>query len=683
MGSKNPMKTNDNSQKNIQNPNNSIKNKKVLKNLNKLNTDRLFILSPTVFEEKDIECSRNDFSQERIDHVILGYIGKAIKAMHKQSKIFYSIKAIRKDKIKKSGLINTLNKYIDIMYKVDNCFFLRLLNHYEDDTNLCLIFQYINQVTLLNKIKLNELTKEKIYKYLKQILEALLYLHSKKICFVSLEPESILIDDNDNVRLTDYAYSKISGSDSNTREGFKTDNNIFINCYTAPELISYNKGKLHKHRSKGSEKSDLWQIGMLAYEMITGNLLFNKTSGEDEFFKLISTHFIKNNEIIKKISEIPDEYKNFTNIIIQLLYYNPEERISIEQILNLKEFQNIHYEKEQINPLERIINLKTESEEGTPQEQLINKLKKENKILKNEISELKSIINELTTKNEDLNKQNINLNKFINEEPNEDNIKKEIELKSQIRTLELNNHLAECSLNQEKEMNEALNKKIGELEIGFNQNNYKSSETIKSLEKKIEDLENKLFNPTNNGYSNESLQYYLSLFNENINQFTSLNNLQSKINNDISETHLNKIENFINKKEKVFSDMVNDIILKMSQKIILRNSGNLKNNNNNLNEKNYKDKIIWLEKQTEELIPFKHKCLLLNEQVNKLQSENDILKNKIDNLKKLSKEKEELNNLKLQNIKKKIKDDFDKFIMQNCPNKYDEFKSIYQNINFN
>ena len=690
MGSKNPMKVNDSSLKNSQNPNNSItKSKKVLKNLNKLNSDRLFILSPTVYEEKDIECSTNDFSQER-DHILLGYIGKAIKAMHKQSKIYYSIKAIRKDKIKKSGLINTLNKYIDIMYKVENCFFLRLLNHFEDDSNLCLIFQYINEVTLLKKIKLNELTKEKIYKYLKQILEALQYLHSKDIFFVSLEPESIIIDDNDNVRLTDYAYSKISGSESNTREGYKTDNNVFINCYTAPELISYNKGKLHKHRSKGSEKSDLWQIGMLAYEMITGNLLFSKTTGEDEFFKLISTPFIKNNEIIKKISQIPDEYKNFTDIIMQLLYFNPNERISIEQILNLKEIQNINYVKEQFDPSERIINLKTETEEGTPQEQLINKLKKENKILKNEISELKSIINELTTKNEDLNKQNIDLKKIINEEPNEDKIKKGIELKSQIRKLEFDNKLTECSLKQEKETNEALNNKIRELEMGFNENNYKSSETIKSLEKKIEDLENKLFHPTNNGYSNESLQYYLSLFNENINQFTSFINHQSKINNDISESHLNKIENFINKKEKVFNDMVNDIILKMSQNIILRNSGNFDNNNNNnnknnnnLNEKNYKDKIVWLEKQTEELIPFKQKCLLLNEQVNKLQSENEILKNKIDNLKKLSKEKEELNNLKLQNIKKKIKEDFDKFIMQNCPNKYDEFKLIYQNINFN
>ena len=51
------------------------------------------------------------------------------------------------------------------MYKVENCFFLRLLNHFEDDSNLCLIFQYINEVTLLKKIKLNELTKEKNYSF--------------------------------------------------------------------------------------------------------------------------------------------------------------------------------------------------------------------------------------------------------------------------------------------------------------------------------------------------------------------------------------------------------------------------------------------------------------------------------------------------------------------------------------
>ena len=156
-------------------------------------------------------------------------------------------------------------------------------------------------------------------------------------------------------------------------------------------------------------------------------------------------------------------------------------------------------------------------------------------------------------------------------------------------------------------------------------------------------------------------------------------NHQVKINNDLSENNLSKIQNFLNEKEKIFKNLINDIILKMTQTIISRYSGNFSNNDiNNLNEKNYKDKITWLENQIEELIPFKQKCLYLNEQVNKLQNDNDFLKNKMENCK----EKEELNNLKFQKINSKIKDYFDKFIMQNCPNKYDEFKSFCLNFSF-
>ena len=44
-------------------------------------------------------------------------------------------------------------------------------------------------------------------------------------------------------------------------------NNVLVNSYVAPELISRDDGKLHKHRSKGSEKSDLWQLGILFFKI--------------------------------------------------------------------------------------------------------------------------------------------------------------------------------------------------------------------------------------------------------------------------------------------------------------------------------------------------------------------------------------------------------------------------------
>ena len=635
------------------------------KRINKI-SNRLFILSPIVKNGKDIECSKSDFFQEEKEYIYLGYIGKAIKATHKKTNRLYSIKVIRKDKIIKVGFTNTLNKYIEIMYKVDHCYFLRLLNHFEDDNNLYLIFQCINEATLLDKINLRILTKEKILKYFKQILEALQFLHSRNIYFCSLEPESIIIDNNDNVRLTDYAFSKIAGFESNQRYGFKTDDHTYINSYIAPELISNNKGKLHKHLSRGSDKSDIWELGILLYEMITGNLLFYKSGmSTEEFYQIITTPIIKNNEILKCLSEIPKECKMLNDIIIQLLDLNPLKRISIEKILKTKFIMEINYEKVRKDPGERIINLKKANEYWSPEQKLIDELKKENEGLKTEILGLKSIIKELSKKNEELNIQNINYNKIINEEPDEESIKKEVELLSQIRTLKMNNQMMESSFNEEKALNKILNEKIEKLELDYNNINIKNKETISLLEKKINEFENNKISYIENTHENskENLKYYISLFNENIEQF---NQIMNSFNNN-NYKYLKEINNIIQKKSEEFN-------LK-----IKRFFSDVNNENDNIYINN---NILWLKKQIDELFPYKKKCFILNKQIIKLQNEIDLIKIKFEFSNKIIKEKEEINKLKLEKAKQKIFYNFEEYFKNNFPNKLDEFNSIFKNLGF-
>ena len=658
--------------------NKSSEQKQIKNNQNRINkiSNRLFILSPVVINGKDIECSKSDFFQEEKEYINLGYIGKAIRATHKKTNRLYSIKAIRKDKIVKVNFTNTLNKYIEIMYKVDHCYFLRLLNHFEDDNNLYLIFQCINEATLLDKINLRILTKEKIFKYFKQILEALQFLHSKNIYFCSLEPESIIIDNNDNVRLTDYVFSKITGFESNQRCGFKTDDQTYINSYVAPELISNKKGKLHKHRSKGSEKSDIWELGILLYEMLTGNLLFYKGGmSTEEFYQIITTPITKNKDIIKTISEIPKECKMLSDIIIQLLDFNPSKRISIEKILKTKFIMEVFYDKIRIDPGERIINLKNANEYWSPEQQLIDKLKKENEILKTEILSLKSQIKELNKKNEELNIQNINYNKIINEEPDEENIKKEVELLSQIRTLKMNNQMIESSFNEEKALNKILKEKLEKLEFDYNNINIKNQEKISLLEKKLNDFEkNKNLNlnieSTNdtNETSKDNLKYYLSQFNDNIEQFNQI--INSQINNN--DKYLNEINNIIQKKSEEFNQKIKEYFSSSNNNYDINNNNIYINNN-----------ISWLKKQIDELFPYKTKCLILNKEIIKLQNEMDLIKNKYEFDKKIIKEKEEINELKIKKAKQKIFDIFGEYIKNNFPNKLDEFNLIFKNLGLN
>ena len=659
--------------------NKSSEQKQIKNNQNRINkiSNRLFILSPVVINGKDIECSKSDFFQEEKEYINLGYIGKAIRATHKKTNRLYSIKAIRKDKIVKVNFTNTLNKYIEIMYKVDHCYFLRLLNHFEDDNNLYLIFQCINEATLLDKINLRILTKDKIFKYFKQILEALQFLHSKNIYFCSLEPESIIIDNNDNVRLTDYVFSKITGFESNQRCGFKTDDQTYINSYVAPELISNKKGKLHKHRSKGSEKSDIWELGILLYEMLTGNLLFYKGGmSTEEFYQIITTPITKNKDIIKTISEIPKECKMLSDIIIQLLDFNPSKRISIEKILKTKFIMEIFYDKIRIDPGERIINLKNANEYWSPEQQLIDKLKKENEILKTEILSLKSQIKELNKKNEELNIQNINYNKIINEEPDEENIKKEVELLSQIRTLKMNNQMIESSFNEEKALNKVLKEKLEKLEFDYNNINIKNQEKISLLEKKLNDFEknkNLTLNieSTNdtNETSKDNLKYYLSQFNDNIEQFNQI--INSQINNN--DKYLNEINNIIQKKSEEFNQKIKEHFSSSNNNYDINNNNNIYINNN----------ISWLKKQIDELFPYKTKCLILNKEIIKLQNEMDLIKNKYEFDNKIIKEKEEINELKIKKAKQKIFDIFGEYIKNNFPNKLDEFNLIFKNLGLN
>ena len=324
---------------------------------------------------------------------------------------------------------------------------------------------------------------------------------------------------------------------------------------------------------------------------------------------------------------------------------------------------DVVYDKIEMDPEERIINLKSINECWSPEEQLIFKLKKENEGLKNEILSLKSQIKELSKRNEELNIQNSNYTKIINEEPDEESIKKEVELLSQIRTLKFNNQMLESSLKEEKALNEALNKKISKLELDFNQTSVKNNETISTLEKKIEDLESKLvLNPNNNFYNTkESLQFYLSLFNENVEQFIQLTNSQINKNNDYNDKCLENINNIVQKLEENFNKKIEEFILKI----------NNDNNNNYQNEINIEKNINWLKKEIDELLPYKEKCLMLNKEINKLQIDIDMFK-----------EKEELNKLRNNNIKNKFINKFTEFVKSNISdsNKLDEFNSMIKNL---
>jgi serine/threonine-protein kinase len=99
------------------------------------------------------------------------------------------------------------------------------------------------------------------------ILEALEYIHANGVVHRDLKPENIMVDAEDNIKLIDFGIA----SDSAARR--LTYANITATLgtpdYIAPEQV---KGK------RGDARTDLYAMGVILYEMLSGKLPFSGPS---------------------------------------------------------------------------------------------------------------------------------------------------------------------------------------------------------------------------------------------------------------------------------------------------------------------------------------------------------------------------------------------------------------------
>ena len=118
------------------------------------------------------------------------------------------------------------------------------------------------------------LTEEKCRKYFRQLILAVEYCHENaQIIHRDIKPENILIDNNDNVKLSDFGVSFMmeNGSDS-----IETSAGSYY--YFSPEACL---GSAYKGR-----KSDIWACGVTLYFMIYKCYPF-ESSHIPELFKKI------------------------------------------------------------------------------------------------------------------------------------------------------------------------------------------------------------------------------------------------------------------------------------------------------------------------------------------------------------------------------------------------------------
>ena len=226
---------------------------------------------------------------------------------------------MNKQNIIQENMVDQINREIEIMYQLNHPHIIKLYSHFEDNDNFYLIMEYASKGQLYSIIRKHKKLSQIIAKqYMEEIISALQYLHTRNppIIHRDIKPENILIDHEGKCKLADFGWSNFDNGRKNRDSCGGTPE------YLAPEMIN----------QCGHDKSvDIWALGILLFEMLTGRIPFNYSQDRSQLYNSIK---------VLNISWTDDFPYLAKDLVSKILCINPNERLSLEEILNHQWFRD-------------------------------------------------------------------------------------------------------------------------------------------------------------------------------------------------------------------------------------------------------------------------------------------------------------------------------------------------------
>ena len=272
-----------------------------------------------------------------------GSYSTVYKVRRKADLKMYALKKVKLKNLSEKEKQNALNE-IRILASIKSDHIITYKDAFieEKEKILCLVTEFANKGDLFQKItyfkQMQKSFEEKdIWNIFIQILQGLKCLHDHNILHRDLKSANIFLFNNNLAKIGDLNVSKVTKNGiGHTQTGTP--------YYASPEVWN---------DESYTNKSDIWSLGCVLYEMICLTPPFKAESMDGLYHKIIKG----------KYNKIPEKYSKELNEILKLLFnVNPKERPSCDELLKYSIIKNKIEFVEENNKFNDDINNNEESE---------------------------------------------------------------------------------------------------------------------------------------------------------------------------------------------------------------------------------------------------------------------------------------------------------------------------------
>ncbi|XP_067090574.1 death-associated protein kinase 2 isoform X2 [Osmerus mordax] len=211
-----------------------------------------------------------------------------------------------------------IEREVDILRQLQHPNIITLHDVYETRSDVVLILELVSGGELFDFLAQKEsLSEEEATQFIKQILDGVQYLHSKRIAHFDLKPENIMLLDKNvplpRIKLIDFGLAHKIEAGADFKNIFGTPE------FVAPEIVNYEPLGL---------EADMWSIGVITYILLSGASPFLGDSKQETLGNISATNYEFDEEFFSSTSELAKSF------IRQLLEKDTRKRMTIQDALN-------------------------------------------------------------------------------------------------------------------------------------------------------------------------------------------------------------------------------------------------------------------------------------------------------------------------------------------------------------